>query len=460
MIEKSEQEKLNNNDNNNNNNNQNNDENIITDSQTGEIYHYASFNKHSYKIEENDEEDQNRMSKKFIDKLLCSDFKMYYRTYELNEILYLHFKSFKKIENLTYFTNLKVLYLEGNLISKIEGLETLTNLTSLYLHENCIEKIEGLETLKNLCNLNLSDNCITKIENLNSCIKLQNLLIKRNRIGINGESDLNGLLNLNNEFTVLDISDNKIEDSDIIEKFLVKIPNLRVIYLQGNECCRKIKNYRKTLINKLKELRYIDDRPVFEDERRFAEAFGRGGYEEEKKERERYRQEIKEKEEKRIKDFYEMVNKFKKDREGENNNEEEKQKKSLTEEEREKKKMELLKKLKEKNNNIFSEHDVGNMPHVKAKDMEKDLNENEKKNDNNNNNNKNDDEQMPELEEVKIEEKKNQEIIEEIDTSSKNKNVSLNNNKFEEEKNNSKEENEKNKGVKIEVKESNLDELD
>ena len=64
---------------------------------------------------------------------------------------------------------------------------------------------------------------------------------------------------------------------------------------------------------------------------------------------------------------------------------------------------------------------------------------------------------MPELEEVKIEEKKNQEILEEIDTSSKNKNVALNNNnKFEEEKNNSKEE----KGIKIEIKESNLDELD
>ena len=325
MIEKSQQEKLN-------------DENIITDSQTGETYHYASFNKHSYKKDEN-EEDQNRMSKKFIDKLLCSDFKMYYRTYELNEILYLHFKSFKKIENLTFFTNLKVLYLEGNLISKIEGLETLTNLTSLYLHENCIEKIEGLETLKNLCNLNLSDNCITKIENLNSCPKLQNLLIKRNRVGINGEGDLSGLLNLSPEFTVLDISDNKIDESDIVEKFLTKIPNLRVIYLQGNECCRKIKNYRKTLINKLKELRYIDDRPVFDDERRFAEAFGRGGYEEEKKEREKYRREIKEKEEKRIKDFYEMVNKFKKEREGENYKEDDNnKKKGLSEEEREKKK--------------------------------------------------------------------------------------------------------------------------
>ena len=139
-------------------------------------------------------------------------------------IIYFFFSS-TFVVDLCFSTNLKVLYLEGNLISKIEGLETLVNLTSLYLHENCIEKIEGLEKLINLCNLNLSDNCITTIENLNSCQKLQNLLIKRNRIGTNGEKDLNGLLNLNNEFTVLDISENKIEENEIIDKFLIKIPN-------------------------------------------------------------------------------------------------------------------------------------------------------------------------------------------------------------------------------------------
>jgi dynein assembly factor 1 len=36
-------------------------------------------------------------------------------------------------------------------------------------------------------------------------------------------------------------------------------------------------------------MKYIDDKPVFEDERRYAEAWGRGGLEEERREREKYK---------------------------------------------------------------------------------------------------------------------------------------------------------------------------
>ncbi len=53
--------------------------------------------------------------------------------------------------------------------------------------------------------------------------------------------------------------------------------------------CKKIKNYRKTLIFKIKNLRYLDDRPVFPEERRFVEAFFRGGIEEEREERKKYK---------------------------------------------------------------------------------------------------------------------------------------------------------------------------
>jgi len=136
------------------------------------------------------------MSKKFFNKLLCSDMKTYYRTHELNEILYLHFKGFRILENLETFVNLKAVYLEGNCIKKISGLDKCKNLLSLYLHENCIEKIENLEALQLLANLNLSNNCITKIENLGCLNNLSNLLLKSNRIGNNGLSDLEGLLEL------------------------------------------------------------------------------------------------------------------------------------------------------------------------------------------------------------------------------------------------------------------------
>ena len=41
--------------------------------------------------------------------------------------------------------------------------------------------------------------------------------------------------------------------------------------------CKKIRNYRKVMIAKLPNLKYLDDRPVFGEDRRYAEAFKRGG---------------------------------------------------------------------------------------------------------------------------------------------------------------------------------------
>lgn len=97
------------------------------------------------------------------------------------------------------------------------------------MQENVISKIEGLETLVDLVNLNLSDNCITIVENLDKNDKLQNLQLKRNRIGLNGWSDLQGLLKIP-ALTTLDISDNKIEDEAVLPEILEKLPNLAVLY--------------------------------------------------------------------------------------------------------------------------------------------------------------------------------------------------------------------------------------
>ena len=442
------------------NNNIIDDDGIIKDSKTGEIYHYARYNRFLGK--DISEEEQQMMSRKYLDKILCSDFKQYYRTHELNEILYLHYKSFKKIQNLETFTNLKVLYLEGNAISKIEGLDSLVNLTSLYLHENCIDKIEGLDNLCHLANLNLSDNLIKKVENLKGLTSLSNLLLKRNRIGIKGLEDLYGLLELGKEFAVLDISDNLIDDPKIVDEILTKFIDLRVIYLKGNDVVRKIPNYRKTLISKIDSLKYIDDKPIFEDEKRFALAFMRGGYEEERKERAKYREENRLKEEKRIRDFCKMMNKYK---EGELDFEEKKE----TEEEREKKKLELLNKIKNKNKDIFSGAEIENMPEVTSNakiDSNLIKSENEEKKE------EKEEENPPELEIVKKEE------IEEIKKEGKPENVNKLDN--EEEKNKEiksevKEDNKENennnennhvkdsdneKGVKIAIKEADLDELD
>jgi len=246
------------------------------------------------------------------------------------------------------------LYLEGNCIKKIEGLETLTQITSLYLHENLIEKIEGLENLKNLYNLNLADNCITKIEGLAKLPNLCNVILSRNKIGMNGLDDLKGLLEMEPSVMVVNLENNRITEDNILEEIFIKMPLIRVIYLQGNECLRKISSYRKNFIAKLKELRYLDDRPVFEDERRFAEAFARGGIEEERKERALYKKEKEEKDLQRIKDFQEMVEGWKEGDSEERQKKKEEEKKKLLE----KCNSKLRSKETKKENEIFTEEDL------------------------------------------------------------------------------------------------------
>jgi len=63
------------------------------------------------------------------------------------------------------------------------------------------------------------------------------------------------------------------------------MPELRVLYTQGNPFVSKIKNFKKVMIHELPKLNYLDDRPVFEEDRRYAEAFHRGGIKEERMER-------------------------------------------------------------------------------------------------------------------------------------------------------------------------------
>ena len=102
-----------------------------------------------------------------------------------------------------------------------------------------------------------------------------------------------------------------------------------------------------------------------------------------------------------------------------------------------KKKLELLKKIKEKKgNDIFSESDIGNMPKVKKEVSEMEIKKNIKED-------KNDDNDIPELETVhknnsNIKDDKNQNNINDDD------NLDI---KIDE-------------GVKINIKEQELDELD
>jgi dynein assembly factor 1, axonemal len=200
--------------------------------------------------------------------------------------------------------------MEGNAFRKIEGLALLTNLRCLYLQENMIGRIEGLETLTGLANLNLSDNLIERVEGLGSLTNLSNLQLKRNRIGGAGLEDVTGLLECPS-ISALDISDNKVETEEFLPEVLQKMGSLAVVYLQNNEFTKKVPHYRKTLISRIPTLKYIDDRPVFEDELRYAQAWARGGLEEERKERAAYKKEKEDEQVRQHEQFRAMIDRFK-----------------------------------------------------------------------------------------------------------------------------------------------------
>lgn len=97
----------------------------------------------------------------------------------------------------------------------------------------------------------------------------------------------------------------------MLDEVLVKMPKLKVLYMQNNEVCKgnKIPGYRKTIIAKIKSLTYLDDRPVFPEDRRHAEAYHRGGIEAEREERDIIRKEKDEKHHKNHVAFKEMMRK-------------------------------------------------------------------------------------------------------------------------------------------------------
>ena len=73
----------------------------------------------------------------------------------------------------------------------------------------------------------------------------------------------------------LDIQSNTIEDDGIVD-ILAAMPDLRVVYLMGNPVVNKIRHYRKTIISRCLHLKYLDDRPVFDDERSRVMAWAKG----------------------------------------------------------------------------------------------------------------------------------------------------------------------------------------
>jgi len=85
------------------------------------------------------------------------------------------------------------------------------------------------------------------------------------------------------------------------------MPQLKVLYMKGNPCVKKIYAYRKATIATLPRLTYLDDRPVFKDDRRTSEAFMRGGLTAEREERKILKQEERDQAERSQAAFRQMV---------------------------------------------------------------------------------------------------------------------------------------------------------
>ena len=219
-------------------------------------------------------EDTTRITRDFVAKLCKS--KGFFSTPELNEKLYLHFFGFQRIEGLDEFINCRVLWLENNLIEAIEGIEKLTMLDTLYLQNNMVRSLQHDLHHNSLRVLNVSHNLLISLSGVERFCNLQQLHVSHNSL-----QHLDGLELLRN-LNVLDISHNLLKESAEVLRALLVHSQLCSLMMNGNEFIRTVNNYRKVVISQHRQLKYLDEYPVFDVERRCSEAFVAGGPTEER----------------------------------------------------------------------------------------------------------------------------------------------------------------------------------
>ena len=221
-----------------------------------------------------------------------------YSTPSLNDTLYLHFKGYRRIENLEEYTGLKSLWLHSNGFGKIENISHLAELRCLFLQSNAITRIENLEGLTSLVQLDLSENNISYIEGLSHLPRLTTLNLSKNAL-----KDADSIMHLQDckELSSVDLSKNDLAGSEVIDA-LAGIDKLASLNMTGNPVVSKVAFFRKKMIVASKTLRYLD-RPIFDQERVMAEAWAAGGIDAEAKVKEEWQQMNKENQRQAMQDF-------------------------------------------------------------------------------------------------------------------------------------------------------------
>ena len=195
-----------------------------------------------------------------------------YSTPSLNDTLYLHYKGYRRIENLDKYDGLKSLWLHSNGFEKIENLSHLKELRCLFLQRNAFSSIENLQNLDSLVQLDISENNIRVVEGLDHLPNLTTLNLSKNVL--EDAASIQHLVECKN-LSAVDLSHNKLAGKELVD-CIAGIEKLTSLNMSGNPVCSKVAYFRKKMIVANKSLRYLD-RPIFDNERATAEEWARAG---------------------------------------------------------------------------------------------------------------------------------------------------------------------------------------